>query len=112
MRYIILLVLLTLSFPANAQDRYAFGSKKGQVVVTEEQKTRELLEQSLLQLQRMEELLKNSQTQIEAQSKLIEEQNKMLGTLITLEQQSQQIQLQQIQQQQLQQPAISPQILQ
>jgi hypothetical protein len=107
-RFILFLVLFT-SLAAQAQERYAFGPKKGQLVVTEEEKARALQEQSLLQLQRMEELMKAAQVQLETQSKLIEEQNKMLGTLITLEQQSQQMQLQQLQQQQLQ-PAVIPQI--
>lgn len=104
MQYILLFILLIFFSSANAQERYAFGPKKGQIVVTEEEKAQALQEQSLLQLQRMEELLKAAQVQLEAQSKLLEEQNKMLGTLVTLQQQSQQMQLQQIQQQQLQQP--------
>ena len=103
-RFILFLVLFT-SLAAQAQERYAFGPKKGQLVVTEEEKARALQEQSLLQLQRMEELMKAAQVQLEVQSKLIEEQNKMLGKLITLQQQSQQMQLQQLQQQQ---PALSP----
>ncbi len=108
MRYIPLIILLFFTH-AGAQERYAFGPKKGQIIITEEEKTRALQEQSLVQLQRMEELLKSAQAQLEAQSKLLEEQNKMLGTLVTLQQQSQQMQLQQIQQQQLHPPALSVQ---
>lgn len=106
---ILAIVLLGIS-EAQAQDRYAFGPKAGQIIETEEDKAARYRDQTVVQLKVIQDQLKAAQATSQEQLDLLKQQNQLLTTLIQYQQQQMQMQQYQLQQQMqsYQQPGIAP----
>lgn len=105
MRFWIFFIVFSIAVSAQAQMRYGFGPKKGELVETEEMKDEQFRTQSLQTLQKLEAEAAAQRGLLQQQIELLQQMNQLLTTQLQMQQQ--QLQLQSIP---LQQQAIPPMV--